>query len=236
LETRKQLYLIPTVLSEAATYSIPEYVKDQVKPLRFFVVEQARTARRYLRKIGFTADFDKEVKFLDLSENNSSSQIKSFLRSLPEGGAVGLISEAGCPSIADPGAEIVKIAHASDFEVVPMIGPSSILLALISSGMNGQGFTFHGYLPIEKSEKIKKIKELESMALKSGYTQIFMETPYRNNALIKDIIDHCKEDMIFSIAADLTGQKQFIKSQRIAHWKKETPDLHKIPAVYCMNF
>lgn len=236
MEIRKKLYLIPTVLSENSEHTIPEYVKTRISHIRYYIVENARTARRYLRKIGFTADFDKEVHFLDLAEQSSSSQIKLFLKALPEGESIGVISEAGCPSIADPGAEVVKIAHSNDFEVIPMVGPSSILLALISSGLNGQGFSFHGYLPIEKSDKIKKIKELEANAQKTGFTQIFMETPYRNNALIKDIIDHCKGDLLFSIAADLTGPHQYIKTQRIEHWKKEIPDLHKIPAVFCINF
>lgn len=236
MDTHKKLFLIPTVLSENTETVIPPYVKEIVADIQYFIVENSRTARRYLRKIGFNKDFDKEVHFLDLSVQDSTAQIKLFLKNLPEGQSVGVLSEAGCPSIADPGAEVVKHAHSHGFEIIPLVGPSSILMALISSGMNGQGFTFNGYLPIEKSEKLKRIKELEASALKTGYTQIFMETPYRNNALIKDIIDHCKEDMFLCIAADITGEKQYIKSQRILNWKKEIPDIHKVPAVFCINF
>jgi 16S rRNA (cytidine1402-2'-O)-methyltransferase len=231
-----QLYLIPTVLSEETEHVIPEYVKALVSELHYFIAENAKTARRYLRRIGFTKNFDQEVKILDLSERQSNTAIKQFLNQVPEGQSVGVLSEAGCPGIADPGADIVRLGHALGWQVIPLVGPSSILMTLISSGMNGQVFTFHGYLPIEKTERIKKIKDIVSVATKTGYTQLFMETPYRNNGLLQDLLEQCPGEMYLCIASDLTGAQQMVQTKTIQEWKKNTPSLHKIPTVFSLNF
>jgi 16S rRNA (cytidine1402-2'-O)-methyltransferase len=147
-----------------------------------------------------------------------------------------LLSEAGCAGVADPGMELIAFAHKHEIEVIPMVGPSSILLALIGSGLNGQGFTFHGYLPIEKNEKIKKLNEMQNNAHKTTFTQIFMETPFRNNAMLQDIVVNCDGNMMLTIATDLTGKAQSIKTKKLSDWKKDLPDIHKIPTVFCINY
>jgi 16S rRNA (cytidine1402-2'-O)-methyltransferase len=233
--TKGKLYLVPTVLSEEAEFTIPAYVIDIVKNISIYAVENIRTTRRYLRKIGFDKNFDTQVHFTEILKN-TKTDYKPLLDKLIKGENAGLISEAGCVGIADPGMELIAMAHKLDIEVVPLVGPSSILLALIGSGLNGQGFTFHGYLPIEKSDKIKKLNEMQNLAHKSKFTQIFMETPFRNNAMLEDIISHCDGNLMLTIATDLTGKQQSIKTKKLSDWKKATPDIHKIPTVFCINY
>lgn len=224
------IYLVPTVLHEEALHTIPNYVHEITKATEIFFVEDERTARRYLRKSGYKKDFD-EIIMLRIDENNISECINFLLR----GKDVAILSEAGVPTVADPGADIVKLAHQADIRVIPLIGPSSILLALMASGFNGQQFSFKGYLPIKSNERKAAIKQLEQKLLQTGETQIFIETPYRNNALIEDVIEVCNKNTLFCIAANLTGPDEFVKTKNIAEWKQQKPHLEKIPAIFLLG-
>jgi 16S rRNA (cytidine1402-2'-O)-methyltransferase len=228
------LYLIPSVIAEeTAGSTIPIYVQKIISELDEFIVENERTARRFLKSVMYTKSLDSLILHT-LNKHTDSTEIPSFIASLLNGKNIGLLSEAGCPCIADPGSEIVKLAHQQGINVKPMVGPSSILLALIASGFNGQNFAFNGYLPIDKSARIKKIKELESKAYKEDQTQIFMETPFRNVQLLNDILNNCKPSTLFCIAADITGTNEFIHTKRISEWKSKSniPQLNKITAVF----
>lgn len=233
--SNSKIYLVPTVLSEDTEFVIPAYVVDIVSNLDCFVVEDLRTARRYLRKINYKKDFDKEVHFTEIAKN-AKTDFKPISDKMLQGKSVGVLSEAGCAGIADPGSDFISLAHKLGVEVHPLVGPSSILLALIASGMSGQHFTFHGYLPIEKGDKIKKLNELQNNAHKTGYTQIFMETPYRNNALILDILENCDSNLNLCIATDITGKAESIRTKKLKEWKSSKPDIHKVPTVFCLNY
>jgi 16S rRNA (cytidine1402-2'-O)-methyltransferase len=198
-------------------------------------VEKIRSARRYLRAIGYKKDFDAEVMFLEI-EKNQKTNFKPIIDKIIKGKSVGVLSEAGCPGIADPGTDFVNIAHRHDIEVIPLSGPSSFLMAIMASGLNGQGFCFHGYMPIEKNEKLKKLQEIQSLAFKTKQTQVFMETPYRNNALVQDICSSCDSKLSLTIAKNITDPEMSIKTKTLQEWKKGIPDLHKIPAVFCLNY
>ena len=224
------VYLIPTFLDDEAIETIPAYILDAVKNCQVFFVENERTARRYLKKIW------KEIVIDDYEwyVSDSSKLSDTFKQKIKQGKNIGIISEAGCPGVADPGQELVAIAHEMNAEVKPLVGPNSILLALMASGMNGQRFQFLGYLPINEHERIKAIKELESESQKKNCTQIFIETPYRNNQLIESILKTCKPETKFCIAVDLTGTTEWIKKRTIVEWKKEKTDLHKRPAIFLL--
>lgn len=229
------LFLLPCTLGIDAVQSIPSYVKDIAESLDIFFVENERSARRYLRSIGYTKNFD-EVTLHLLDKHNKNTFIKTALLDLiREKKSAGILSEAGLPCIADPGGEVVKIAHQLEMQVNPLVGPSSIIMALIASGMNGQEFIFHGYLPVENEAQKKKLKEIEQQAIRSGYTQIFMETPYRNNKLIESILSDCNAELLLSIACDITLPTQFIQTKTIQQWKKEKPDFHKRPCIFSIN-
>ncbi|OQX80443.1 MAG: SAM-dependent methyltransferase [Bacteroidetes bacterium 4484_249] len=229
-----KLYLIPSFLSESEyTKVFPANNLKIIESLDEFIVEEIRTARRFLRKIGFTKSFDK-VEFHILNKHTELSLVPEFLNNIDKGKSIGLLSEAGTPCVADPGAEIVKMAHYKNTEVVPLVGPSSILLALMASGFNGQNFTFHGYLPIDKKDRIKNIKVLEQNVFKLNQTQIFIETPYRNNQMFRSIIDNCSKDILLCIACNITSNDEGIKTKTIAQWKKSIPDLHKKPVVFLL--
>lgn len=222
------VYLIPSLLDEEdGVNAIPAYILSAVKTCEVFFVENERTARRYLKKLW------KEM-VIDNYEWCDVEAVDSFKRKLKEEKTIGIISEAGSPSIADPGQSLIAIAHQMNAEVKPLVGPNSILLALMASGMNGQQFQFLGYLPIDNQERLKTIKELEAESKKKNCTQIFIETPYRNNQLIESIIKSCKENTLLCIAANLTSPKEFIKTKTIAEWKSYKPDLHKQPAIFCL--
>ncbi|RAJ85911.1 16S rRNA (cytidine1402-2'-O)-methyltransferase [Chitinophaga dinghuensis] len=228
-----KVYLIPTVLSADALYSIPPYVTETARKLTVFYVENERTARRYLKALDRSINID-ALQLLPMNENQlpDTTLAKKFLK---EGKDIGVISEAGCPAVADPGHLIVQAAHSIDAPVIPMIGPNSMLLALMASGMNGQNFQFVGYLPIKPHERIKAIKDLELQSQKKKQTQLFIETPYRNNQLMKDILDNCKEYTKVCVAADITGPDEFIKTKTVKDWKKALPELHKKPAIFLLD-
>jgi 16S rRNA (cytidine1402-2'-O)-methyltransferase len=181
--------------------------------------------------MGYTNDFE-TVKFHILDKHTPPEDIPGFLKNAVDGKNTGILSEAGSPCIADPGQQVVKLAHIMSITVVPLVGPSSILLALIASGFNGQNFIFHGYLPIDKKQRIRKIKEIEQDAIRNDRTQIFMETPYRNNALLDDLIRNSGISTLLCIASDLTTEEEFIKTLSIEEWKKNLPDLNKRPTIF----
>jgi 16S rRNA (cytidine1402-2'-O)-methyltransferase len=227
-----KLYLIPSFLDEEAVHVIPPYVLDAVKQCQVFFVENERSARRYLKLLWKEMVID-EYAWITIhkAENNVLHQLRSLIK---EGKNIGVISEAGCPGVADPGQLLVDAAHRAGAEVNPLVGPSAILLALMASGMNGQEFRFAGYIPIDNAERINYIKELESESSSRKSTQIFIETPYRNNPVLETVLKVCKPSTRLCIASDITGKKQFIKTYSIDEWKHRVPDLHKRPAIFCL--
>ncbi|TDH26551.1 SAM-dependent methyltransferase [Segetibacter sp. 3557_3] len=226
------VYLIPTVLHEDAPNVIPAYVTDAVKACGVFFVENERTARRYLKSIWREMVIDDYQWF---TIHKAEEQVKDKFRILlKEGKTIGIISEAGCPGIADPGQVLVETAQQVHAHVVPMVGPSSILLALMASGMNGQRFQFTGYLPIQPNERRVAITDLEAESQQKGTTQVFIETPYRNNQLIKDIVAVCRPQTRLCVAVDITAPTERISTRTIADWKKENVDIHKRPAIFLM--
>lgn len=229
------VFLIPVFLADTSSNSVfPNDNIEIIAGLDNFIVEDLRTARRFLRKVGFKKDFDK-INFYELNEHTDPSEIYTYLDDVKNGKDIGLMSEAGIPCVADPGYQIVSLAHQNGIDVKPLIGPSSILLALMGSGFNGQQFVFHGYLPIDRSERRNTILNIEKIARKSNQTQIFIETPYRNNKLVADILAFCANNTMLCIATDITGKNEFIKTKSIGLWKKTKIDLHKKPTVFLIN-
>lgn len=231
-----KLYLIPTTLGETSEIAdvIPSKVNNIINLIDEFIVENEKSARRYLRKIGYNKPFDSTPLHL-LNTNSDTTLYSSYLNSIETGKNIGILSEAGCPGIADPGAEIVKIAHKKNINVIPLVGPSSILLALMASGFNGQNFAFNGYLPKERTERIKKIKELEKLVQTKNQTQLFIETPYRNQHLFEDLISSCDGNTKLCIACDITLPTEFIYTKKIGEWKKEMPNINKRPALFVLG-
>lgn len=228
------LYLIPTSLGETDLDRIlPAYNNEIVNRLDFFIVEDVRTARRFLKKINPATDIDSKT-FYVLNQHTRPEEIAGFLKPLSEGREVGVISEAGCPAIADPGADVVAIAQEKGFKVVPLVGPSSILLALMASGFNGQSFAFNGYLPVQLADRTKAIKRLENRAHSEKQSQIFIETPYRNMKMLEDILAVCQPATRLCIAADITLETEFIRTKAIRDWKKQLPDLNKRPCIFIL--
>lgn len=239
------VYLIPSLLDDEAVETIPSYIIDAVKNCHVFFVENERTTRRYLKKIWKEIAID-DYQWYVVSDTSKVSD--TFKTKLKQGKNIGIISEAGCPGVADPGQELIAIAHEMNAEIKPLVGPNSILLALMASGMNGQRFQFVGYLPINESERIKTFKELEIESQKKNCTQIFIETPYRNNRLIESLLKNCKPTTMLCIAIDLTGKNEWIKTKSIAEWskglsngvlldlseRKEKIDIHKRPAIFLL--
>jgi 16S rRNA (cytidine1402-2'-O)-methyltransferase len=233
-EKKAQLYLIPTSLGECSFERIlPAYNAEIVSALRFFIVEDVRAARRFLKKTNPEINID-ELTFFELNKHTRADEIANFLKPLADGNDVGVLSEAGCPAIADPGADVVAIAQQKNYRVVPLVGPSSILMALMASGFNGQSFAFVGYLPVQPQERAKALKKLESRAYSEKQTQIFIETPYRNMKMIEDIIAVCQSNTRLCIAADITLETEFIKTKTIKDWKKQLPDLNKRPCIFLL--
>lgn len=227
-----KLYLIPNLLGDTPwPLVLPAAVPEVMARLRFFFVEDVRTARRYLKKVHPAIDID-ALHFSVLSKETEEREAAGFLEFLLAGNDAGVISEAGCPGVADPGALIVRLAHRAGIGVVPLVGPSSILLALMASGFNGQQFTFHGYLPVKPQERIRKLQQLERTAATVGETQIFMETPYRNNAFLADLLRNCQPSTLLCIAANLTTPQEMARTMTIAQWRKNPPDLAKQPAIF----
>lgn len=231
-----RVYLVPSFLSETNSKdNFPVVNNELIYSLNIFIVENLRTARRFLRKIGYKKDFG-EVKFYELNKHTDTTEINKFLDPALKGDNIGLISEAGTPCVADPGSEIVMLAHRLSIDIIPLVGPSSIILALMASGFNGQSFVFHGYLPIDKKQRSSRIKELENNAYKLQQTQIFIEAPYRNNQLFQSILENCSEETLVCIAVDITNtETEFIKTKNVKDWKKnKLPDLHKKPVVFLL--
>lgn len=232
MNTPGKVYLVPTVLSADALFSIPAYVTAIVQQLSVFYVENERTARRYLKALDRNINID-ALQLLIMNENQPPD-LALAKKLLLEGKDIGVLSEAGCPAIADPGNLIVQVAHSINARVIPMIGPNSMLLALMASGLNGQNFQFAGYLPIKPPERTKMIRELEQESEKKNQTQLFIETPYRNNQLMKDILDNCKDYTKVCVAADITAPTEYIKTKTVKEWKQQIPDLHKRPAIFLL--
>jgi len=227
------VYLVPSFLSENSVETIPGYVLTSVKNCQVIFAENERTARRFLKEI------DKEIVIDDFEwytiHKAEEEQIAVFKHKIKEGKNIGIISEAGCPGIADPGQILVHEAQKLNVEIKPLVGPSSILLALMGSGLNGQHFSFLGYLPIDNLQRIKKIKQIEEESANKKCTQIFIETPYRNNKMLETILQNCKPTTQLCVAAELTSSNEFIKTKTIADWKKETIDLHKKPVIFLLQ-
>ncbi len=230
-----KLYLLPNLLSDSPWQQVlPQFNAGVIDKLSFFIVEDVRNARRFLKKVCPEIHID-ALTFMELNKQTPSQQWGNYLKTVEEGNDTGLISEAGCPGVADPGAEIIQLAHRKNIEVVPLVGPSSILLALMASGMNGQSFAFSGYLPVKKPDRIKRIQQLERIAHLQKQSQIFMETPYRNKHLLDDLLQACQPATLLCIAADLTSENQMIKTLNIAEWKKQIPDLNKKPVIFIIG-
>jgi 16S rRNA (cytidine1402-2'-O)-methyltransferase len=229
------LYLIPTTLGETSIDKVlPAEITRVVKSLRYFVVENTRTARRHLKKLVPEIVID-DLDFAELNEHSLKLGLELLLDPIKQGFDVGILSEAGCPAIADPGADLVRIAHEKGIRVVPLVGPSSILLALMASGMNGQNFAFIGYLPIKPAERTVAIRDIERNSSKDKQTRIFIETPYRNNKMVEDLLFTCNEQTRLCIAVDLTLESEFVVTKTIAAWRKSVPDINKRPAIFLLQ-
>lgn len=226
------VYLIPTVISEDARHTIPPYIVDAVKSCQSFFVENERTARRFLKSIWKEIKID-EYKWFEIHETENEVKDK-FLAELRLGNTVGILSEAGTPGVADPGQILVNAAQSAGAVVKPLVGPNSILLALMASGMNGQHFRFCGYLPIDKQQRSAAIKELEQESSRKKCTQIFIETPYRNEQLLDSILNTCNPGTKLCVAVDITSSHEFIKTKLISDWQREKPALHKKPAIFLL--
>lgn len=233
--TKGNLYLIPTPLGDTGfEAALPAFNLQLLQKIEIFIVEELRTARRFLRKAGYTQDFE-NVTFYLLNEHTPDNETGTMLEKAGTGQNIGLLSEAGLPCIADPGNIVVRLAHQKGIRVIPLTGPSSIMLALMASGFNGQNFVFHGYLPVKTDERLKVLRELEHAIAKSNQTQIFIETPYRNLAMLESIVKTCHPSLSLCIAVDLTLTTEWIRSMPISEWKKQKPDLHKRPAVFLLG-
>lgn len=229
------LYLIPTPLGESGFEAgLPDFNLQILQRIDTFIVEELRTARRFLRKAGYLKDFD-TVTFHLLNEHTPNNEADSMLKNAFSGQHVGLLSEAGLPCIADPGNIVVRLAHQKGIRVIPLTGPSSIMLALMASGLNGQNFVFHGYLPVKPDERTKALRELEYAISKGNQTQIFIETPYRNLQMLESIVKTCKPSITLCIAADLILETEWIRSMPLNDWKRQKPELHKRPAVFLLG-
>lgn len=227
-----QVKLIPAFIDENNLKTIPTYVLDAVKECQVFFVENERSARRYLKQLWKEMVIDDYEWYTIHKAEEEVKQI--FKQKLQRGATIGIISEAGCPGVADPGQLLVEVAQKMGAQVSPLVGPNSILLALMASGMNGQKFQFNGYLPIDNGEKIKAINEFELESHTKKCTQLFIETPYRNNALLETFLKTCKKNTQLCIAADITGPNEFIKTKTIEEWQKNIPDIHKRPAIFLL--
>ncbi len=226
------LYLIPTLLGDTPVNEvIPPYNIEVASRLKFFIVENTRTARRFLKRCDPSIDINL-LTFFELNKHTNPHQIASFLAPLAAGESMGVLSEAGCPAVADPGADVVAIAQREGYPVVPLVGPSSLLMALMGSGVNGQSFAFHGYLPIDPDERAKKLKRLEMLAYSDDQTQLFIETPYRNQKLAEEILRQCKPKTRLCIAMNLSLPNAYLVTRTVQAWKGKLPDMHKKPAVF----
>ena len=229
------LYLLPVTLGDTPIETVlPPYNKEIILGIRHFIVEDVRSARRFLKKVDREIDID-SLTFYTLNKHTSPEDISGYLNPLAEGHSMGVISEAGCPAVADPGADVVAIAQRRNLKVVPLVGPSSIILSVMASGFNGQSFAFHGYLPIEPNERSKRLKELEGRIYSEHQTQLFIETPYRNHKMLDDILKACRPQTKLCIAANITCEGEYIKTRTVKEWKGTAlPDLSKIPCIFLL--
>lgn len=230
------LYLIPVTLGDTPIDQVlPAYNHNVIMQLRHFIVEDIRSARRFLRKVDREFPID-DSTFMEMGKHADTHQFCQYLEPLRHGKSIGVISEAGCPAVADPGADVVAIAQREGLQVVPLVGPSSMILAVMSSGLGGQSFAFNGYLPVEPSDRTKRLKALEQRAWNEGQTQLFIETPYRNQKMFQAMLNTLRPQTRMCIAANITTQDEWIKTHTIEKWKKQVlPDLSKVPAIFLIN-
>ncbi len=230
-----KLFLVPNVLSEGDWQNVlPSGIFEILTHTKYYIVENIRTARRFLKQVNKEIDID-SLTFFELNKYTQPADLPKFLEPANKGFDIAVISEAGCPGVADPGADIVKMAHKKNIKIVPLVGPSSILLALMASGLNGQNFTFHGYLPVKPNERLRAISTLEKQVKNYQQTQIFIETPYRNNQMLSDLVKTCSPGILLCVAANITGDDEFIATKSIKDWKQKLPDLHKIPSIFLLG-
>jgi len=228
-----KMYIIPSPISDSDIKDVlPLKVIETIHSLDTFFVENIRTSRRFLSRTGVKNIQD--IHFEVLDKNTDQQKIENFIQTVRNGKDVGIMSEAGCPGIADPGSQINKLAHKYNIDIIPLTGPSSIFLALMASGFNGQYFQFHGYLPIEKKERQKRILQLEKLVYSNDQTQIFMETPYRNQQILNTLVTLLKPDTHLCIACDITSSKEYIRTKSIKAWRKNIPDIHKKPTIFLL--
>lgn len=228
------LYLLPVLLGDTTVEAVlPAYNKEVIAGIRHFIVEDVRSARRFLKKVDKEFDIDGS-QFYPLNKHTSPEEISGYLQPLLDGRPMGVISEAGCPAVADPGADVVAIAQRKGLKVVPLVGPSSIILSVMASGFNGQSFAFNGYLPIESGERAKKLKMLEQRVYNEQQTQLFIETPYRNNKMVEEILKTCRPQTKLCIAANLTCEDAYVHTRTLKEWKGKVPDLSKIPCIFLL--
>lgn len=226
------LYLIPVTLGETPIEQVlPAYNKEVILTLRHFIVEDVRSARRFLKRVEKEIDID-ALTFYPLNKHTSPEAISGYLKPLEQGESMGVISEAGCPAVADPGADVVAMAQRKGLEVVPLVGPSSIILSVMASGFNGQSFAFNGYLPIEADQRARKLKALEQRATTEHQTQLFIETPYRNNKMVEEILRTCRPQTKLCIAANLTCPDAYVHTHSVKDWVGKVPDLSKMPCIF----
>ena len=228
------LYLIPVTLGETSIEQVlPPHNKEIILQIKYFIVENIRSARRFLKKVDNNINIG-NLTFYELNKHTKPEHIDNYLQPITNGFHIGIISEAGCPAVADPGSDIVAIAQRKGYKVVPLVGPSSILLSLMASGFNGQGFAFQGYLPVDSAERIKKLKQLEHFIQHDHQTQIFIETPYRNQKLAEDIIKHCTPSTKLCIAMNITCENEYIKTLPVKQWAKKLPDMGKQLCIFLL--
>jgi 16S rRNA (cytidine1402-2'-O)-methyltransferase len=230
-----KLYMIPNTLGDSSIVSVlPAGVLGLIRELDHFIVENIRTARRFLIKCGYDKPID-DIRFFELNKHTANAEKAGFLAPCHKGISMGIISEAGVPGVADPGTEITALAHRQGIQVIPLTGPSSLLLALMASGLNGQEFCFHGYLPVNNPRRTKKIREIENSALRYGQTQMFIETPYRNDRLIEDILKTTDPGTMLCIACDISLPTEYIKTMKVFAWKKQRVTFHKRPCIFLIG-
>lgn len=230
-----KLYLIPTTLGDTSALEvIPLSVKKVIELVDDYIVENEKTARRSIKAIS-PGKSQPKLRLKLLNKYTDEQEIPSYLDPCFEGISVGLLSEAGVPGVADPGADVVKIAHQKGIQVVPLVGPSSILMAMMSSGMNGQNFAFNGYLPIEQKQRKMELKRLEKLSYDTGQSQLFIETPYRNDKMLQDIVNSVHKDTLICVACDITLPSESILTKQAGYWKENMPDLHKRPAIFIIH-
>jgi len=230
-----KLYLIPTSLGDSAPLeTIPISIKKIIESIDVYIVENEKSARRFIKAVS-SGKSQSSLTLFTLNKFTDPLEIPLYLEECYKGNNIGLLSDAGCPAVADPGAEVVKIAHEKNIKTIPLVGPSSILLAMMSSGMNGQNFAFNGYLPIEKVERKSKMKQLEKRSFDENQSQLFIETPYRNNSVLEDLYKTLNPDTKICVACDLTLPTEYIKTQTAKQWKHSKLDFHKRPAIFIIH-